>query len=180
MRRLATELGVEAMSLYNHVANKEDLHRGLVDGVWSEVDLALDDPDWRSALRRLCGSSFRAMVAHPWFLSLPVTYGGVHRLHVINATLGHLKGAGAGAGAAFHSLHALDGYVAGYAWQAIGYADLDLTGESGAEILAVIDADAWPHLWEHARMHVEAEPEGDGFVIGLDMLLDGVERAGKT
>lgn len=171
MRRLAAELNVEAMSLYNHIANKEDLHRGLVDGVWAQVDLALDDPNWRSALHRLCGSAYRAMVAHPWFLSLPVTYGGQHRLAVIDATLAHVKSSGETADAAFHILHVLDGFVAGYAWQEVGYADLVTTGEEGAKLLEFIDPERLPHLLEHARQHVEAAPPGDGFTIGLDMLL---------
>lgn len=174
MRRLAAELNVEAMSLYNHVANKEDLHRGLVDGVWAQVDLALDDQDWRSALHRLCGSAYRAMVAHPWFLSLPVTYGGQRRLAVIDATLTHVKRSGETADAAFHVLHVLDGFVAGYAWQEVGYADLVTTGEEGATLLEFIDADALPHLMEHARQHVEGAPPGDGFAIGLDMLLNSL------
>jgi AcrR family transcriptional regulator len=175
MRRLGAELGVEAMSLYNHIADKEDLHRGLVDRVWAQVDLALDDSDWRSALHRLCGSAYRAMVAHPWFLSLPVTYGGQQRLAVIDATLAHVKGSGQAADAAFHVLHVLDGFVAGYAWQEVGYADLVTTGDEGAKLLEFIDADRLPHLMEHARQHVEAVPPGDGFGIGLDMLLDSLD-----
>ena len=55
MRRLAGDLGVEAMSLYNHVSSKKDLHAGLIDLVWGEVDTALDEPDWRAGLHRLCG-----------------------------------------------------------------------------------------------------------------------------
>lgn len=177
MRRLATELGVEAMSLYNHVANKRDLHQGLSDEVWARVDLALDEAEFRAALHRLCGSAYRAMIAHPWFLSLPVTYGGERRLHVINATLAHVKAAGVGSDAAFHGLHVIDGYVAGYAWQAVGYQDMDATLARGQEMLAQVDTNSLPHLMEHARQHQEAQPRGDGFEIGLDMILDGIQRA---
>ena len=180
MRRLASELGVEAMSLYNHVANKQDLHRGLVDRVWAEVDLALDEPDWRAALHRLCGSAYRAIIAHPWFMSLPVTFGGMHRLEVINATLLHVKRAGAGKTTTFHALHTLDGFVAGFAWQAIGYADMDATKDRADEMLAALDPEALPHLIEHARQHFEGLAEDDGFVIGLDVLLDGLERSARA
>src|SRR3970040_1134736 len=52
MRRLAKELGVEAMSLYNHVANKDEILDGIVDGVVSEIDLPSDGVDWKTAIRR--------------------------------------------------------------------------------------------------------------------------------
>ena len=176
MRNLAAELDVEAMSLYNHVANKDDILQGLANRVWSEVDLARDESDWRAALHRLCGSSFRAMTTHSWFLSLPVLYGGMGRLYVIDATLAHIKAAGVSLEVAFHALHTLDGYVAGYAWQANAYANMEAMKERAEEVLAQLDTETFPHLMEHVRQHVDHTPPGDGFVIGLDMLLDGLAR----
>lgn len=174
MRRLAAELGVEAMSLYHHVPNKRKLLEGIVDEVWGLVDLAEQEGDWRVALHRLCGSAHRAMLAHPWFFSLPVTYGGVHRLHVIDATLGHMRRAGVGAEAAYHALHVLDGHVYGYSWQDIGYADVDELDARAEEMLAQVTSDDLPWLLEHARQHMGATPAGDGFAVGLDLILDGI------
>lgn len=176
MRRLGADLGVEAMSLYNHVAKKEDLLRGIVDRVWGEVDLGRDESEWRAALHRLCGSAHRAMLAHPWFYQLPVSYGGPSRMHVIDATLAHLEAGGVPPQVAFHALHVLDGFVYGYSWQDIGFADMDATREQADEMLAALGAANLPHLVAHAIQHVENAPPGDGFSVGLDLILDGLAR----
>lgn len=174
MRRLAGELDVEAMSLYNHVSHKRDLHQGLVDLVWGEVDPAADADDWRTGVSRMATSTYRALLAHPWFLSLPVTYGGVNRLHVIDAMLAHLRGGDISPDAAFHALHVIDGYVAGYAWQAISYLSADETEERARQTLSQVDTDALPHLMEHVQQHMDATEEEDGFAYGLDLLLEGL------
>lgn len=179
MRRLGGDLGVEAMSLYNHVAKKDDLLRGIVDRVWDEVDLARDEPDWRAALHRLCGSGHRAMLAHRWFFQLPVSFGGPARMRVIDATLAHLERGGVPHELAFHALHVLDGHVYGYSWQDIGFADVDTSGDQAREAIAALDVDALPHLVAHARQHAFDHPEGDGFVVGLDLILDGLARGAE-
>ncbi|GAA1464986.1 TetR/AcrR family transcriptional regulator [Microbacterium thalassium] len=174
MRRVAAELGVEAMSLYNHVRNKADLERGLIDSVWSEIDLARDEPDWRAALHRLAGSAHAALRSHPWFFSLPLADAGSARLAVIDATLAHLAAGGVPDHVAFHALHILDGHVYGYTWQALQFAPVDIptrVDELPDEIRA------YPHLYAHALQHLEDRPPGDGFTIGLDLILDGLERS---
>ncbi|WP_137846000.1 DUF1653 domain-containing protein [Microbacterium sp. 2FI] len=176
MRRLASELGVEAMSLYNHIADKGDLHAGLGDRIWSEVDLAPDESDWRRGLHRLCGSTHAALLRHPWFFRLPLAAGGPTRLAVIEATLAHISAGGIDRDAAFHALHVLDGHVYGYTWQALEFAP-------SASALPEPDAleqmlAPYPHLRAHARQHFDGAPAGDGFVIGLDLILDGL-TAGK-
>lgn len=177
MRRLAGDLGVEAMSLYNHVSSKKDLHAGLIDLVWGEVDTALDEPDWRAGLHRLCGSAHRALLRHPWFFQLSLMDAGAARLAVIEATLTHLDRGGVSAGTAFHALHVLDGHVYGYSWQAIQFAPMDTPLDMLDETLAALGA--YPRLAEHARQHLDAHPGGDGFVMGLDLLLDGLARGGS-
>lgn len=174
MRRLGAALGVEAMSLYNHVANKEDLHRGMVDRVWGAVDLARDEPQWRAGLHRLSGSAHRAMLAHPWFFQLPVHYGGASRMAVIDATLAHLEAGDVSTEVAFHALHVLDGYVYGYSWQDIGFGNVDELMEGADAAIAALDAEAHPHLVGHAIQHLRSVPPGDGFTIGLDLILDGL------
>lgn len=175
MRRLAGSLGVEAMSLYNHVPGKRDLHAGLADLVWSEVDLAISEPDWRAALHRLCGSAHRALLAHPWFFRLPLADGGPARLAVIDATLAHLESGGIPPATTFHALHVLDGHVYGYSWQALEFAPTDAT-PSFDEARALVAP--YPHLAAHAHQHFADPPPGDGFTLGLDLLLDGLERRG--
>lgn len=172
MRRLAGELGVEAMSLYNHVDGKRDLLEGIVDRVWAEVDLAADEPDWRQGVRRLCRTSRAAMLAHPWFFQLPVIYGGVARLRVLDATLGHMRRAGVDAAVAYHAQHVIDGFVFGYAWQEVGFTGEEME-ERGARMMATVVESQLSWLLEHAEMHGDP-PSGDGFDVGLEMILDGI------
>src|SRR5207344_1953815 len=70
MRKLGVALGVEAMSLYHHVANKSDLLDGMIDGVFGEIDLPTDATEWRSAMRRRALSAREAMSRHPWAIGL--------------------------------------------------------------------------------------------------------------
>lgn len=176
MRRLAAEVGVEAMSLYNHVADKQDLHTGMVGIVWAEVDPAADEPRWRPALQRLCRSAYGAFLRHPWFfeLSLPAN-GGSERLAVIEATLAYLDRGGVHPDVAFHALHVIDGFVYGYSWQANEFS-ADASWAPDEVELEKLFAGR-PHLAAHAQQHSDDTARGDGFVIGLDLILDGLERA---
>ncbi|HXI96012.1 MAG TPA: TetR family transcriptional regulator, partial [Candidatus Acidoferrum sp.] len=70
MRKLGQELGVEAMSLYNHVANKDDILDGIVDLVFAEIDLPSGAGDWKPAMRRRAISAHEALLRHPWAPSL--------------------------------------------------------------------------------------------------------------
>lgn len=178
MRRLAAATNVEAMSLYNHIADKNDLHAAMVGRIWQGVDLARDEPEWRLALHRLCGSAHRALSAHPWFfaLSLPAN-GGVSRLDVIEATLAHLRAGGLSDDVAFHALHVIDGFVYGFSWQASEFAAPDALPD-GNEIVRMLESR--PLVQAHAAQHgaFEAQhPPRDGFAFGLDALLDGLTAA---
>lgn len=173
MRRVASEVGVEAMSLYNHVASKADMETGLLDLVWREVDLAADATDWRSGLHRICGSAHRALLRHPWFFRLPLAEGGQARLAVIEATLAQLHAATLPPVIAFHALHVLDGHTYGYTWQAVQFST-EAAQPSAEEVQTLVAG--FPHLTGHARQHLEDRPAGDGFELGLDLLLDGLEQ----
>ena len=70
MRRLGQELGVEAMSLYNHVARKDDLQDGIVELVLAEIELPEDGGDWKDEIRRTAISSYQAFVRHRWACGL--------------------------------------------------------------------------------------------------------------
>src|SRR3981081_1529166 len=70
MRRLGEALGVEAMSLYNHVASKSGLLDGMIDIVFGEVDLPSGDGDWRAAMRRRAISARQGLRRHPWAVGL--------------------------------------------------------------------------------------------------------------
>src|SRR6266540_4589920 len=70
MRKLADELGVKAMSLYNHVANKDDLLDGIVDAVWGEIVLPSAETDWKTRIRGIATSAHEALLRHPWASTL--------------------------------------------------------------------------------------------------------------
>jgi hypothetical protein len=148
----------------------------MADYVWTQVELAAEEEDWRAALHCLCGSAHRALVSHPWFFAFPVTYGGIARLGVLEATLAHLKSGGLSEDAIYHSQHVIDGYIYGYSWQDIGF-DPDLAAQSGVQqMLSTLDPERYSNLLAHAHRHYANPAEGDGFAYGLDILLDGLER----
>ena len=70
MRKLGGELGVEAMSLYNHVSNKGDLTDAMIDGVFAEIDLPSGGTDWRTAMRHRAISVRKVLARHPWATGL--------------------------------------------------------------------------------------------------------------
>jgi AcrR family transcriptional regulator len=186
MRRLGQALGVEAMSLYHHVANKEDLLDGMVDVVFGEVELPSREGDWRTAMRRRA-DSFRAVLArHRWAIGLvdSRTAPGPATLRHHDAVLGCLRGAGFSVELAAHAFAALDSYLYGFALQErnLPLEAGEQTAELAEAILAQLPAEEYPHLVELTVDHV-LQPGydfGNEFAFGLDLVLDGLERAGQT
>jgi AcrR family transcriptional regulator len=183
MRRLAKELGVEAMSLYNHVASKDDLLDGMVDLVFSEIDLPTGGPDWRAAMRQRAISAREALARHPWGIGLMEsrTSPGPATLRHHDAVLGILRGAGFSIELAAHAFSALDSYIYGFAVQeaSLPFDTAEETAEVAQAILRQLPADQYPHLAELTVEHV-LQPGYDyanEFEFGLDLLLDGLERA---
>jgi AcrR family transcriptional regulator len=184
MRRLGQQLGVEAMSLYNHVANKDDILDGIVDLVVSEIEVPASDAEWRSAMRRSAISAHDAMQRHPWANTIMISAGvRSARLRYMESVLRRLREAGFSPEMTHHAYHALDSHIVGFAmWQA-GYAALprDLS-DLAAEFLRQVPASDYPYLVEHVEQHL-AETGADGvseFEFGLDLILDGLERMRDT
>ena len=183
MRRLGEELGVEAMSLYKHVANKEDLLDGMTDGVFAEIELPDRTTDWRTAMRRRAISVRAVLARHPWATPLMQsrTTPGPATMRHHDTVIGALRGAGFPVALAAHAFSALDSYIYGFALQ---QRSLPFeTGEQAAEladaILARFPADDYPHLAELTVQHVlqPGYDYGHEFEFGLDLILDGLERA---
>ena len=184
MRKLGEALGVEAMSLYNHVANKDELLDGMVDLVFGEIDLPLGGADWRTAMRERAESARRALGRHPWAIELMSSWTspGPATLRHHDAVIGSLRAAGFSIEMAAHAFSALDSYIYGFALQE---ATLPLgdTEEETAEVartmLAQVPTDEYPNLTELTVKHI-LQPGynyGDEFSFGLDLILDGLERA---
>src|SRR5438309_7553744 len=119
MRRLGDVLGVEAMSLYNHVANKDELLDGMVDLVFSEIDLPVGGTDWKTAMRERAQSARQALGRHPWVIVLMSTRTspGPATLRHHDAVIGTLRAAGFSVTLAAHTFSALDSYIYGFALQ---------------------------------------------------------------
>jgi AcrR family transcriptional regulator len=193
MRRLARALGVEAMSLYNHVANKGDLVDGIVELVVGEIELPPDTERWDAAIRRYAVSAHAELVRHPWAAGLvigPSASGGARpsRVRHIEWLLRRLREGGFPPELAFHAYHVLDAHILGFTLWEIGHdeaaariaGDQDL-GQFVAGLLEELRADGNVYLAEHAEQHIAGVVEGEGgFAFGLDLILDGLSRARRN
>jgi len=176
MRGLGARLGVEAMSLYNHVASKDDVLSGMTDLVWAQVDLAPSAADWRDGVRTICTSVHEAFLRHPWSCRLHGVSVGVSRLRYIDRTLMHLRTGGFSPELAYHAHHLLDGFILGYTLQVIDYSAGDQGANDAVQELIASAAPEMPYFMEHLEQHASGVPGGPGFEIGLDQILDGLER----
>jgi AcrR family transcriptional regulator len=182
MRELGLSLGVEAMSLYNHVANKDDLLDGMVDLVVSEIDLPSDTADWKEAMRRRAISAQSVFSRHPWASALVDSResSGPARLRYFDWVIGTLRRAGFTLEMAVRAFSLLDSYVYGFGRQQLNMAaPPDMTPEEMAEaFLRAIPADEYPYLRElvvEYAMNAGYDERAD-FDFGLDLILDGLQR----
>jgi AcrR family transcriptional regulator len=190
MRKLARELGVEAMSLYNHVRNKSDLVEAMVDLVVGEIELP-DEPDWERAIRRCAISAYDTYLRHPWACSLVMAPGNIRleqnpRLRYMEWLLGRLVEAGFSPELTYRGYHALDSHILGFTMWYLGHSagrDDVTAGEDPEEFVAKLvpqlRAGGYPRIAEHAEQHVSA-PWRESlreFEFGLDLILDGLKQA---
>ena len=183
MRKLAQELGVEAMSLYHHVANKDDILDGIVDVVFGEIELPTGEAGWEAAMRRRAVSAREALRRHPWATGLMESRRtpGPANIRHHDAVLGVLRNAGFPVELAAHAYSLLDSYIYGFALQeaSLPFHTPEEAAEVAQEIMAVFPADDYPHLAEIATEHAlqPGYDYGDEFLYGLDLILDGLARA---
>ena len=183
MRKLGQELGVEAMSLYNHVANKDEILLGIADIVGSEIYLPSTRGGWRTAMRRRAISARDVFSRHPWVSSLlearidppvPATL----RQH--NAVIGSLRAGDFSLGAAAHAFSVLDCYIYGWAGQEVTlpFDTPDEVGGLAEASLAQLPGDEYPHIVEMITEHIlkPGYSYADEFEFGLDLILDALEK----
>ena len=181
MRELGRRLGVDAMSLYNHVDNKDDLLNGIVDLVVGEIDLPSGDGDWSEAMRIRARSAQAVFGRHPWASQLldSRTSSGPERLRYFDWVIGTLRRAGFTVDEALHSYSALDAYIYGFARQQANMSSGEPSSPDAAQqMLAEIPTDQFPHLTEiitHHISHGGYDPDAD-FEFGLTLILDSLAR----
>jgi AcrR family transcriptional regulator len=181
MRALAQELGVVPMALYKHVANKEELLDGMVDSVFSEIELPAGDLDWRSAMRRRAISVRAALGRHSWAIGMMESrHPGPANLRNHDAVMGCLRRAGFPFEMAIHAYSVQDAYIYGFALQErdTGFETPRSAGEAAQRRAQTLGAlESYPHLAEIAEKLAESGYDNAvEFAWGLDLILDGLER----
>ncbi|MGW4199689.1 TetR/AcrR family transcriptional regulator [Streptomyces sp. NPDC004726] len=180
MRAIAEPLGVEAMSLYHHVAGREDILDGMVDAVFGEIDLPPRDKDWKSAIRHRACSARAVLRSHPWAVALMDSRArpGPATLRHHDAVIGALRAGGFSVAMTAHAVSLIDSYLYGFVIQELslpfnGSAELD---EVAGAILQGMPADAYPHLTELAVEHAlkPGYDYADEFTFGLGLILDAL------
>lgn len=185
MRELGRALGVEAMSLYNHVADKEDLLDNMLDLLLREIDMPDSDVHWREAMRRRAVSAQNVFASHGWASTLVDSRqrGGPGRLAYFEAVIGSLRRAGFSIAQSAHAFSLIDSYIYGFALQSANVASTgpDTTATASA-FLSALAQQQYPHLAEmaHAHAHGPGYNPATDFEFGLDIILDGLERTLKS
>jgi AcrR family transcriptional regulator len=182
MRKLGQSLGFEAMSLYNHVSNKDDLLDGLLDRVLEEMELP-DVDGGIASIRAAAVSAHTALRRHPWAAHLLMAPARVRpaRLEFMNALLSALRNAGFSADTTYHAYHVIDAHIIGFSlWQSTH--DFAMPEEMTDDLLTtlkrIVPPENYPHLWEHGMQHLNepALAQVSAFEYGLDLLLESLER----
>lgn len=183
IRSLAAELGVKPMSVYHHVANKDAILDGVVDIVFSEIELPIVGGEWRKEMLRRAASAREALRRHPWAIGLleSRTNPGPATLKHHDAVIGTLRAAGFSVEMTAHAYALIDAYVYGFA---LSEASLpingpDTTNEVAERMTEQFSAEDYPHLVEFAIEHVikPGYDFGEEFEFGLGLVVDGLARA---
>lgn len=180
MRKLGHELGVEAMSLYNHVGNKEELLDGMVDQVVSEIEPPSIGGDWKAAMRQRATSAHAVLMRHPWATMLIVSRANVGpaMLRYVDATIGCLREAGFSFAMADHAWNALDNHIYGFTLQKLNFPfEPEEYADAAQEFLPMIPADQYPYLNGMSQQIIDRKHDGlHDFEFGLNLILDGLEQ----
>jgi AcrR family transcriptional regulator len=179
MRKLATELGYEVMSLYNHVASKAEVLALMVDAVAAEVPPPDPAVEPLASVRRLAVETRAALVRHPWAAALWLRHlPGPARVQHMENVLAALAATDMSPSVAHLAFHAINNHVIGYTLQeqAMTYVMPDGNAEDVARsFLAGISADHHPHTVTHVQQHLDGDT-ASSFELVLDLILDGLVR----
>jgi AcrR family transcriptional regulator len=183
IRSLAQRLGVKPMSVYHHVTGKEQILDGLVDIVFGEIALPVADQDWRSEMHRRSSSVRIVLGRHRWAIGLMESRRspGPATLRHHDAVLGTLRAAGFSRAMTAHAYALIDSYVYGFALQeaSLPFEGPEGVGEVAGPIMELMAGGDYPHMVEMATSYYmrPGYDFADEFDFGLDLILDGLERA---
>ena len=182
IRSLAKELGVKPMSVYYHVASKDEILAALVDIVFGEIELPVPGGDWRAEMRkRACrhARSLAGTAGRSGCWSRGPNPGPANLRHH-DTVIATLRAAGFSAELTAHAYALIDSYVYGFALQeaALPFQGPDSVGDVAESIMKRMAEGEYPHL-VHMATSYYLQPGydfGDEFGFGLDLILDGIER----
>jgi AcrR family transcriptional regulator len=183
MRKLGQQLGVDPMSLYNHVRDKDDLLDGIADAVVGEIDAPSAGSDWRTSMRDVLLAARTAMLRHPWaaeVLETRETPGPATMRHM-EVVLGILRRGGFSIDLAHHGLHVLGSRVFGFSQDLFDDKSEPIPDAEALQAISRDMAVAYPNIAELA-LAVRHEGGLGGcdddveFRFGIDLILDGLER----
>lgn len=180
MRKLAQALGVKAMSLYNHVANKDDIIDGMVDLVVGEIKLPNLDLDWQAAMRQRAVSAHTVLLRHPWatMALMSRVNVGPAMLRYVDATLACLVEAGFSYPVADHVWNAIDSHIYGFTLQALNFPfEAEAYATVAQDYVKMIPPEQYPHLNQLTHHVIDGRHNGlHDLEFGLDVLLNGLEK----
>jgi AcrR family transcriptional regulator len=181
MRELGRRLGIEAASLYNHVAGKDDLLNGMADLAAAEIELPSGDDDWKDAMRRRAISARGVFLRHRWAAALldSAKWRGPYSMIYADRVLGTLIQAGFSPVLASWAFIGLDSYIYGFERQRSNFSQADDvdTIEVAQEVLSAIPEGAYSSLAAVAMEYADKPYDEDAaFEFGLDLILDSLER----
>ena len=182
MRSLADEVGVKPMTLYHHIANKDEILDAIVEIVFSEIDLPACDTDWRAAIRDRTHSTRAALRRHPWATPMMQsrTNPGPETLRHHDWVIGTFRHAGCSWEMTAHAFSLVDAYLYGFALQeqTMPFDSPDQVPEIAEAMMAQVSSEAYPHLTGFTAEHIlkPGYDYGKEFGYGLDIVLDALER----
>ena len=185
MRKLGQEFGVEAMALYYHFANKDEVIDGIVDIVFSEIELPTDGVDWKTAMRQRTISMRDVLLRHRWAIGLMEARrnAGPANLRHHDAMIGSLRAGGLEMDLAAHAYSLLDSYIYGFALTKMNlpFDASEEVAEVAQGMLQRFPVNEYPNLVAYIAEHLKPGYDyGDEFEHGLDLILDGLEKARAT
>lgn len=179
MRKVAAQLSVEAMSLYNHIGNKADIVAGITDLVAGEIELPTPDFDWKGQMKTRSQSAHRVLMRHPWAAAQfqHPRVPGPMMMAYLDATLGCLMAVGFTPAQADHARNTIDNHVYGFTLQRLTRPTRTRElARLAKKDLKEIPKDRFPSLYRRTEDLANATgTDVDDFDFGLDLILDGLD-----
>ncbi len=184
MRKLADKLGVEAMSLYNHVRNKDDVIDGIVSLVIAQFRLPDSSEHWKTAMRNCAISTHETLLEHPWAAQLLISRISVSESMMVytNACFGCLANAGFTYELTDHAWNAISNHIYGFTLTLINSpVDSNDYAQAAKQYLPVVPQDTYPHVHAMMQLIISGDHNGVNNVeFGLDLILDGLDAMLKS